>query len=1468
MNNTSRKVKNPLLSAAGPGFPIENYTENALLVPVTPATPAVLRDDTELDNFVGQESVNNNNQPQISSRTYEHLSTNASPQPSESKDTANQPTKQGYFTSILSSLPNLSLASNKNDFPGTQISQTTENIGGATHESNPYASSQGRHIFQPDEPGSLATNLSNTSSTDLSVTFDPALPGPPQSTIPPGLPVTKDSPVSYRLGNQRRLKYALPPDLTSSNARRYLSPEIETFISKQNVCTAPPSILNPYESEGSPQSKNISVQQIGTPPEQPPTSEQLSRNSSLHGSFRSSPIASGPAYNLPLTSASQNPFNENFSVPASPQFTSSPARPIPSRLLEPATPQNTPANVSFPSFVPYLNRDFPSADPNKEVTAFKSSHQLNSPPEFSKDGVSEATVEAADKSSSTLGDTDATFTPISAAQVTEKLEHLLAEREESLTREVSSGASSEIDEVTSNVAVELARSFELQSEAPQAANEFIERSYEPKSNDTREKNVHSASNSLSDVFLGQNSSELSVTRPEVYTADNNSVVADIPGVKQSNAHSSEQPPTALYPIFQQTNEPSDQKSSLNYVPFVRPLHQNIFYVPLKPTEPSASVYFESTAKSTDRLPDPSSQGENWNRPVAQSTIDATDNRQQVQQTPAFDSSAVDSSAFAPLWNADQVPSQSQGLNAAAQSANQSTSIASKQPPPFTFYNPAEFAVNQLPQQPIFSYTPDQHLAQQQPSQSAPLYQSASGFHQQPSAVHENNTAYPLSVVSMATVPEPTGSATLSPVQMSTNSLNNRSVQDTIPPSFQNLASGSAEQRVQYRPMYHHWFYRKQVESKIVWYPFSMQDSLKLEEVHNSSEITTETTVATDGGRYDVSILRRQRAPVYWSGKSDEVRRCSWFYMGPIESKYVPYDEKTATKLEEEYKLACITNVWNRRIELNNGEYILFHSATVQVHYVHPSSSELSGSWGNSTGIANRPKTVKRGVSEFNIDEGEPEKVDHLLFLVHGIGSVCDLKFRTVEEVVDEFRSISLQLVQSHYRTASTQGIVNRIEVLPISWHATLHSGDTGIDKKLQAITLESIPKLRHFTNDTLLDILFYTSPVYCQTIMQTVGSEMNRLHALFKERNPTFDGGIYIGGHSLGSLILFDLLCHQKPIVEKTEEEDNEDDGSDKVENESEKTVKPMKQAPTPVLKRRLSKRVSYVMGVAGTGQPYIHYPQLNFYPHAFFALGSPIGMFVTIRGIDTLGENFVFPTCPAFFNIFHPFDPVAYRVESLINPESYKYRPMLIPHHKGRKRMHLELKETMARVGADLKQKLLDSVKNTWNSIFQLSMFYKTDNQALANEIDKVVEEQLQQSQNEIEQRSSDDGGANIVMGKLNGGRRIDYVLQEAPFEYINEYIFALTSHICYWESEDTMLLILKEMYGAMGIQTDAQLPQQTMSVERMSPSPSMSLAALSPSGSNVGTPSLVMGIDPTVPISNKPVGPPPKAGFVNRKS
>ena len=38
------------------------------------------------------------------------------------------------------------------------------------------------------------------------------------------------------------------------------------------------------------------------------------------------------------------------------------------------------------------------------------------------------------------------------------------------------------------------------------------------------------------------------------------------------------------------------------------------------------------------------------------------------------------------------------------------------------------------------------------------------------------------------------------------------------------------------------------------------------------------------------------------------------------------------------------------------------------------------------------------------------------------------------------------------------------------------------------------------------------------------------------------------------------------------------------------------------------------------------------------------------------------------------------------------------------------------------------------------------------------------------------------VQVGRLNGGQRIDYVLQEKPIESLNEYLFALSSHVCYW--------------------------------------------------------------------------------------
>lgn len=204
-------------------------------------------------------------------------------------------------------------------------------------------------------------------------------------------------------------------------------------------------------------------------------------------------------------------------------------------------------------------------------------------------------------------------------------------------------------------------------------------------------------------------------------------------------------------------------------------------------------------------------------------------------------------------------------------------------------------------------------------------------------------------------------------------------------------------------------------------------------------------------------------------------------------------------------------------------------------------------------------------------------------------------------------------------------------------------------------------------------------------------------------------------------------------------------------------------------------------------------------------------GMFVTIRGIDNLGLDFKLPTTDGFYNIFHPYDPVAYRIEALVNTELSNVRPVLIAHHKGRKRMHLELRETMARVGNDIKQRIVDTYKTTMNTVYNLATLQKPDAipANIQTEVDKVIiafkfvlslsnsvtmkccvflkviRQQLRfERQTSTSSTSSemDNGDTDIPLGVLNEGKRIDYVLQEAPLEFFNEYIFALTSHVCYW--------------------------------------------------------------------------------------
>uniref|UniRef100_A0A667YT03 SEC23 interacting protein n=1 Tax=Myripristis murdjan TaxID=586833 RepID=A0A667YT03_9TELE len=629
----------------------------------------------------------------------------------------------------------------------------------------------------------------------------------------------------------------------------------------------------------------------------------------------------------------------------------------------------------------------------------------------------------------------------------------------------------------------------------------------------------------------------------------------------------------------------------------------------------------------------------------------------------------------------------------------------------------------------------------------------------------------------------------------------------------------------YEPVQPHWFFCKQVESKSVWLPFSIIDSIQLEETYNSVQPDPESViVCTDGGRYDVQLYDRMRTAVYWEEEPTEVRRCTWFYKGDSDSRFIPYSEEFSDKLESEYKKAVSTNQWHRRLEFPSGETIVMHNPKVIVQF---QPSAMPDEWGTTQDGQTRPRVVKRGIDDDHdeVPDGELPKVDHLVFMVHGIGPVCDLRFRSMVECVDDFRSVSLKLLQSHFKKPQDEHTISRVEFLPVQWHTALHGDATGVDRRIKKITLPSTGRLRHFTNETLLDVLFYNSPTYCQTIMDTVAKEINRIYALFMKRNPDYKGAVSVAGHSLGKKpVLFGFRTNNAvtpPAVEEEPKEDGEEfeDLSAMLEHlglseykstfDEEKidvesflmcTIEDLKEMGIPLgPRKKIAKFVKERVSVI--------YHSLDFEPVNFFALGSPIGMFLTVRGLEKIEETYQLPTCKGFFNIYHPLDPVAYRIEPMIMPD-LDLKPVLIPHHKGRKRLHLELKESLSRMGSDLKQGFISSLKSAWQTLNEFARAHTSSAQLqaelaiVANQIKEEEEKQVQEEQKISESPEPHrEEEPQVKIGMLNGGKRIDYVLQEKPIESFNEYLFALQSHLCYWESEDTALLILKEIYKTMGI-------------------------------------------------------------------
>ena len=435
-----------------------------------------------------------------------------------------------------------------------------------------------------------------------------------------------------------------------------------------------------------------------------------------------------------------------------------------------------------------------------------------------------------------------------------------------------------------------------------------------------------------------------------------------------------------------------------------------------------------------------------------------------------------------------------------------------------------------------------------------------------------------------------------------------------------------------------------------------------------------------------------------------------------------------------------------------------------------------------------------------------EEVEHLVLVVHGIGEMlrgvdlfgmalpqlstiaaCCEWLRKNHSSVHAAQFPDLQEVNpdtSFTRDEVARSALGRVEYLPIEWHEPFaiqtrrHESSEGEEPRcttLKDVSLKTIPALRQFANDTMLDILYFMSPAHHDAIIDIVTSEANLVVHKFLSHTGVDPKKLKVSilGHSLGSIISWDILSHQMSLHGSRAISPRSSDVDDRPEFISPR-VDWIEGGPSTPEKKKLAQEPAY--------------PQLNFEVSNFFMLGSPVAVFLMLRNQHRpLSDSFSLPGCKRVFNIFHPYDPVSYRIEPLLDPHNAEVEPKLIAHWKGGFRVQYQTKFML--------RKFLDETRRTQKNMIEAVEKGIMDIGLIDTSTEGLIEED--EEDEDVSSISSSDSKYQAVQcGNLNQGRRIDYMLQEKEIENANEYVFALSAHSSYWTQKDLSLFIARQVF------------------------------------------------------------------------
>lgn len=578
-------------------------------------------------------------------------------------------------------------------------------------------------------------------------------------------------------------------------------------------------------------------------------------------------------------------------------------------------------------------------------------------------------------------------------------------------------------------------------------------------------------------------------------------------------------------------------------------------------------------------------------------------------------------------------------------------------------------------------------------------------------------------------------------------------------------------------------------------------------VKGASCQTEEVGILVKGRLFEVDLKSRLMKPCYWPGKYHRVIRGTWFV--EKQADYVPVREIIAERLEQ----AFLSRAWDpakgllkmqrdgrlaARIELTSHQgavvmYALFYSGYESYIIWDTSFAWIKKKLSKSGGETRLP--LRRGYVEPSTDAAlqkeanlTEEKNDNevakcpiptsLVLAIHGIGQ--NISGANIVQDARELKSTILKADNS--MKGEENSPQQRIEVLPVQWRKTLN---LEIDSLASSLMPPGISSLRHVLHSTAVEVLFYLTPMHRAAILDSVVNSLNFVYRKFINRNPNFQGKVSIFAHSLGSVLCWDVLCNQGDHVQVAQD---------------------------PIAP-------SWAPNTLDIGQ-------LDFEVDKLFIAGSPLGCFLALRGVNQaagtgLGTNASaalmqcnpnrpgprdgLPKINRLYNIYHPYDPVAYRLEPLAysKGELEGRKNALIELVGGGRRIHIAAQElgdnvsqAASRFGSSIAGAFTFSRKEKGESVGS----EKEDSLLSDAEVAGSKPEEAQRQEMDIEARSCTNiarvagGVMDEQLGRPTSSKgRIDFALQEASLEH--QYVAALGAHFSYWNSSDVGLFVLRAL-------------------------------------------------------------------------